>query len=178
MPQNLDAAVTWYREAAANGDPRAAERLAALGAADGAPAASRPATSAERAPMPVATRTPARIAPPPQPQPAAAPDPAQSFDRAVALWRSRGIDARDPGAVAALESAAKQGYPLAEYDLAYAYEHGLGVPAEPARAYAWYKRAAASDGPARLRDAAETNQRQLADRLSDQERRTAERTGD
>ncbi len=176
MPQNLAAAVDWYRKAAADGDPRAAERLAALGAADGASAAPRRPAAPDRAWTPVATRPPTHLGPPDRP--AAPPDPARSFDRAVALWRARGIDARDPAAVAALEAAAKQGHPLAQYDLAYAYAHGLGVPAEPARAYAWYKRAAASNGPARLREAAEANWRQLGDRLSDQDKQMAERAGD
>ena len=38
--------------------------------------------------------------------------------------------------------AAERNNPLAEYDLAYCYEHGLGVQQNRADAYVWYRRAA------------------------------------
>ena len=166
-PQDLDAAVAWYRQALAAGEPRARERLAALGAADGEPRPRSPELSAPATPAAAPAAVPA---PRPQQPP---PDPAISFKRALTVWREHGLDGTNSSAIAALETAAKQGHPLAEYDLAYAYEHGLGVPAQPARAYVWYKRAAASAGPARLRAAAATNGRLLSDRLTDNEKQTA-----
>jgi hypothetical protein len=124
--------------------------------------------------------TPARVvAPPPAsrsaPRPEAPPDSATDFDRVVAIWRQHGLDGTNSTAIAALVAAAKQGQPLAQYDLAYAYEHGLGVPAEPVRAYAWYLRAQRSTGPARLREAAETNSRALGAKLSDAQKQAADR---
>ncbi|HVJ55693.1 MAG TPA: SEL1-like repeat protein [Aliidongia sp.] len=161
-PRDLDAAIAWYRKALEAGEPDAQSRLAALGVAPRRPPPADPA--------------PPRAAPQasaPQPRPAL-PDGTASFERAIAIWRERGFDAVSPAAIAALEAAAKSGHPLAEYDLAYAYEHGLGMPSDPARAYAWYKIAETSDGPARLREAAQTNRRLLDGRLSDQEKRAAE----
>ncbi len=166
-PQDLDAAVAWYRQALAAGEPKARERLAALGAADGEPRPRSPELSAPTTPVAAPAAAPRPQLPPP--------NPALSFKRALKVWRERGLDGTDSSAIAALETAAKQGHALAQYDLAYAYEHGLGVPAQPARAYVWYKRAAASTGPARLRAAAATNGRLLSDRLSDNEKQAAAR---
>ena len=168
LPQDLGIAIAWYRRALADGEPRARERLAALGAADGMAPGPRPP-----APAPVVTTSAAVPRPIPKPQPPA--DPATSFGRAVATWRTRGLDGTDAATIAALALAARQGEPLAEYDLAYAYQHGLGVPADPAQAYAWYKRAATSDGPDRLRAAAEANGRVVGAQLSETERQAAER---
>ncbi|HLZ65094.1 MAG TPA: tetratricopeptide repeat protein [Aliidongia sp.] len=168
-PQDLDGAIAWYRQALAAGDPRARERLAALGAGEGELHVARPSAPA---PAPADVAPPAVVrAPEPRPQPP--PDPAISFGRALANWRTHGLDGTDSSTIAALETAARQGDPLAQYDIAYAYEHGLGVPAQPARAYAWYKRAEASAGPPRLRDAARTNGRLLGAKLSDTEKQAA-----
>ena len=53
---------------------------------------------------------------------------------------------RNPGDIAnateIFRRAAERNNPLAEYDLAYCYEHGLGVPQSSADAYVWYRRAA------------------------------------
>ncbi|HEV2674033.1 MAG TPA: hypothetical protein VGV37_05780 [Aliidongia sp.] len=179
LPQDLGIAIAWYRRALSDGEPRARERLAALGAADAGPPLPpppRPPAPRPAAPAPTPVRaTPPAPVPAPVAHPPAQPDRSPSFDRVVASWRSRGLESTDSAAIVALETAARQGQPLAEYDLAYAYEHGLGVPAEPARAYAWYQRAAASTGPARLREAAETNGRLLGDRLSETEKQAAAR---
>lgn len=173
LPQDTDAAIGWYRQALAAGDPRARERLAALGAGE-----SEGEKPAHRGPAPAPTRV-VVPAPAPAPRPTARPEtPAESsanFDRVVGIWRERGLEGTDSTAIAALIAAAKQGHPLAQYDLAYAYEHGLGVPAEPVRAYAWYKRAERSNGPARLREAAGTNGRLLGDKLSDAQKQAADR---
>ena len=178
LPQDTDAAIGWYRQALAAGDPRARERLAALGAGESEgekPARRTPAP----APAPTRVVAPAPAPAPVAPAPAARPEtpaaPSANFDRVVGIWRERGLEGTDSTAIAALIAAAKQGQPLAQYDLAYAYEHGLGVPAEPVRAYAWYKRAERSNGPARLREAAGTNGRLLGDKLSDAQKQAAER---
>ena len=165
LPQDPDAAIGWYRQALATGDPRARERLAALGA--GEDEDKRPVPHAA-APAPVHV-----VAPAPRPPIPAAPT--ANFDRAIAIWREHGLEGTDSAAIAALVTAAKQGQPVAQYDLAYAYEHGLGVPAEPVRAYAWYQRARSSNGPARLREAAETNGRLLGDKLTDAQKQAADR---
>jgi len=171
LPQDPDAAIGWYRQALAAGDPRARERLAALGAGE----SERPA---RRSPAP--EPAPARVAAPaPLPHPVARPEtpaePSTSFERVIGIWRERGLEGTDSTAIAALVAAAKQGQPLAQYDLAYAYEHGLGVPTDPVRAYAWYQRAQRSNGPARLREAAATNGRLLGDKLTDAQKQSAER---
>lgn len=169
LPQDPDAAIAWYRKALAAGDPRAGERLAALGAgAD----EDRPAPPARHAPEP--TRAVAPV-PPPAPHPPTPAAPTANFDRAVAIWREHGLEGTDSSAITALIAAAKQGEPIAQYDLAYAYEHGLGVPAEPVRAYAWYRCAQRSNGPARLREAAETNSRLLGEKLTDAQKQAADR---
>lgn len=178
LPQDLGIAVAWYRRALADGDPRARERLAALGAPDGAAPVPRPhPTAASGAPTP--TPTAVRVAPPApapsRPEPPRPADPTASFDRAIAVWRAHGLDGTDAATIAALEAAAKQGQPLAQYDLAYAYQHGLGVPAEPVRAYAWYKRAENSSGPDRLRQAAEANGRVVGAQLSEAQKQAADR---
>jgi TPR repeat protein len=167
-PEDINSAIGWYRQALAGGEERARERLAALGA------------GASEDPAPPPRPTPARVGPPAaEPRPAARPPtpaaPDSNFDRAVGIWRAHGLEGTDSTAIAALVAAAKQGQPVAQYDLAYAYEHGLGVPAEPVRAYAWYRRAAMSNGPERLRKAAETNAQALGAKLSDTQKQTAQR---
>lgn len=173
LPQDPDAAIGWYRRALAAGDPRAKERLATLGAGEGErPARHAPAPDPEPAPARVAAPVPL---PHPVARPETPPEPSTSFERVVGIWRERGLESTDSTAIAALIAAAKQGQPLAQYDLAYAYEHGLGVPADLVRAYAWYQRAQRSNGPARLREAAATNGRLLGDKLSDAQKQSAER---
>jgi hypothetical protein len=62
--------------------------------------------------------------------------------------------------------SADQHNAMAEYDLGYCYERGLGVSADPGEALKWYRRAKADSTSATLRDAAEAgaryNQRLLA----------------
>jgi TPR repeat protein len=172
LPQDPDAAIAWYRQALAGGDPRARERLAALGAGESEnhtpPSARRPPT-----PAPARVIVPAPASPPP-PRPPTPAAPTANFDRAVGIWRDHGLEGTDSTAIAALVAAAKQGQPVAQYDLAYAYEHGLGVPAEPVRAYAWYRRVQSSNGPERLREAAATNGQLLGDKLSAAQKQAAD----
>lgn len=164
LPQDLGAAIGWYRRALAAGDPRAETRLAALGAGEEASTVEVPAAR-DHAPA----KTEVKAVPP------KASEPTAIFERAITIWREHGLEGTDSTAIAALVAAAKQGQPLAQYDLAYAYEHGLGVPAAPERAYAWYRRAQMSNGPERLREAAATNSHVLGDRLSDAQKQAAAR---
>jgi TPR repeat protein len=137
-------AARWYRRALSGGVEAARDRLAALSAA--------------------------------REQAAAAPfkNPRREFSVAVTRWRINGIDGNDVAAYAALQAAAADGLPLAQYDLAYSYEHGIGAGLDLALAYAWYRAAAASDGSPALKAAAAVNRDRLGRHLSDEERRTAD----
>jgi peptidoglycan hydrolase-like protein with peptidoglycan-binding domain len=64
------------------------------------------------------------------------------------LVRGQGVANADPAAAAVLwHLAAARGEPVAMYDLGVLYERGIGVAADPARARAWYERAAARNHP-------------------------------
>ncbi len=58
----------------------------------------------------------------------------------------RALLSRDPAsaseAAVLFRQAALQGNPLAQYDLAYCYEHGLGVPVDQSEAIRWYRMSA------------------------------------
>jgi uncharacterized protein len=172
-PQDLGAAIGWYRRALEAGDPRARERLASLGVGDDRPAPSPPFGA--QSTTPAVGRPPAPQPPASRPTPPPGQAPVDMFDRAITDWRTHGVDSTNAMTIAALETAATRGDPMAQYDLAYAYEHGLGVPADPARAYAWYKRAQASSAPARVRDAAEINGKLLGEKLSVSQKQAADR---
>jgi TPR repeat protein len=137
-------AARWYHRALSGGVGAARDRLAALDAA----------------------REHAAVAP--------SENPRRKFSVAVARWRVNGIDGNDAVAYAALQSAAADGLPLAQYDLAYSYEHGVGGAVSPALAYAWYRAAAASDGSPTLKAAAAVNRDRLGRHLSDEERQAAD----
>jgi uncharacterized protein len=60
------------------------------------------------------------------------------------LVRGQGVANADPAAAAVLwHLAAARGEPVAMYDLGVLYERGIGITTDPARARAWYERAAA-----------------------------------
>ncbi len=61
--------------------------------------------------------------------------------------------------------AAEQGDALAQYDLGYCYENGLGTPVDPLQAFRWYRRSAAEAREAGLRALADASARVLAARL-------------
>jgi TPR repeat protein len=174
-------ALHWYRDAADRGLGRAAYALGAmteagdgtapdpLGAArwyhralSGGVEAARDRLAALDAAREHAAAAPSK-------------NPRRQFSTAVARWRANGIDGND-AAHAALQSAAADGLPLAQYDLAYSYEHGVGGAVDLALAYAWYRAAAASDGSPTLKAAAAVNRDRLGRHLSDEERRTADLT--
>ncbi len=77
----------------------------------------------------------------------------QDFQRAQQLLLSRGT--AEAGQMAGLFArAASQHNSLAEYDLGYCYEHGLGVAADRAQATFWYRRAQVDAPAGTLRDIA------------------------
>jgi TPR repeat protein len=87
----------------------------------------------------------------------------QDFQGAQQLLLSRGP--ADAGAAAALfQRSADQRNALAEYDLGYCYEHGLGVPMDAARANALYQRAAADATDPALQTIARAAANHLASR--------------
>ena len=61
--------------------------------------------------------------------------------------------------------AAEAGDALAQYDLGYCYENGLGTPVDPLQAVRWYRRSAARAGDAGLRTLAANSAHILAVRL-------------
>ena len=77
---------------------------------------------------------------------------------------------RDPANVARatemFRRAAERNNPLAEYDLAYCYEHGLGVAPNQLEAYNWYRRAANHTDNAMLKSIALAGLRGIDSQLS------------
>ncbi len=65
-------------------------------------------------------------------------DPGADFARAQDLWKA----GDRAGALALWGPLAEQGHPGAQFRLGYAHEKGRGVPADPAAAEQWYRRAA------------------------------------
>ncbi len=68
-------------------------------------------------------------------------DAMQGFKEAQQLLLNRGA-AESARMVALFRYAADQRNPLAEYDLGYCYDAGIGVPRDRAKAHEWYQRAA------------------------------------
>lgn len=89
----------------------------------------------------------------------------KAFAKASLLWRKGGLDKDNAAALSALRLSATQGYALAEYDLGYCYEHGVGVDQDLSLAFSWYKLAADSDGPVTLKARAAANRDRLGPML-------------
>ncbi len=88
-------------------------------------------------------------------------DPASAnFADAQRLLLTRGADEMSR-AVILFRRSAEQGNPLAAYNLAYCYEHGMGVGADQAQALAWYRRSAAGAGNTPVKDIAEAGIRMI-----------------
>jgi TPR repeat protein len=88
----------------------------------------------------------------------------QEFQQAQRVLVDRG--AADAAQAAILFGrAADARNPLAEYDLGYCYEHGLGVLPDPARAYGLYRRAAADAANPALRSIAQSGADALGRRI-------------
>ena len=64
------------------------------------------------------------------------------FAHAEILIRAQGLSNIDRDAIDNLTTAAKLGNPVAQYDLGYCYEHGLGITTDRVQAYQWYAKAA------------------------------------
>ena len=97
-------------------------------------------------------------------------DPAMvSFQRAEQVLLTRGT-AQASQAVALFRRSAEDGNALAAYNLAYCYEHGLGVPANLEQAITWYRRSAAAASEAPIREIAEMGARNLMVSMSHAQR--------
>lgn len=140
-------AANWYERAAARGFARANYNLALLyTAGDGVPRddarANKLFTAAARQGISAAwshvERQTPRTSSPKETQDVAT----REFQQAQTLLLERGTGAAAK-AVALFRRAADQGDPLAQYDLGYCYEHGIGVARDLAVAGEWYRRAAA-----------------------------------
>jgi TPR repeat protein len=154
--KNAREAASWYARAARQGFGRAAYNLAMLyetgtGVAKNRARAVEYYTLAARHGI-SAART--HLAALNERVPAAVPektdDPMQGFREAQQLLLSRGA-AESTRMVALFKQAADQGNPLAEYDLAYCYDAGIGVRRDAGKASDYYRRAAghARDEPLR-----------------------------
>jgi TPR repeat protein len=77
----------------------------------------------------------------------------EQFQRAQALLLQRGPQ-ESARAVALFQQAAAQHNALAEYDLGYCYNYGLGVKRDTSQAVGWYRRAASDAGDPALRSIA------------------------
>ena len=140
VPRDRALAIRYYRDAAKRGISAARGHLAALGR----PFAGRAATVVE--------------------------DPAMaSFETAQRLLLSRGT-ADAARAVALFRQAANRGNALAAYNLAYCYEHGLGIPRSLEQALAWYRRSAAEAKDEPIKLIAETGARNLVASVSHAQR--------
>ena len=88
-------------------------------------------------------------------------DPAMTdFQQAQRALLARGPDA-DAKAATLFRKAADAGDPLAAYNLAYCYEHGIGVAASIDQALLWYRRSAAAARDPALREIATNGERSL-----------------
>lgn len=75
------------------------------------------------------------------------------YVRAQALIEEKGLTDAVPEMLPLLRRAATNGYPVAQYDLGYLYENGLGVPTDRVQAYVWYRRAVSAGHAGGTRDA-------------------------
>ena len=164
VPQDASQAATWYARAAAQGFARAQYNLALMyEAGSGVPRSTARAialyTSAARGGI-SAARAHLETLGHPFAEPAQKPaeDSMQDFRRAQQILLNRG--AAEAGEMAGLfRRAADKHNPLAEYDLAYCYEHGMGVAADHAQAQLWYRRAVVDTPEGSLRAIAEAGAR-------------------
>jgi TPR repeat protein len=149
--QDRRQAAFWYKRAAERGFGRASYNLALLyNSGGGVPrdralagklfsAAAHQGISAARPHLPREQSQPASRG---QLQDVAMRD----FQLAQNILLGRGVNAAAK-AVVLFRRSAEQGNPLAEYDLGYCYEHGIGTQPDLDAAGEWYRRAAAhTDG--------------------------------
>jgi TPR repeat protein len=180
VPQDRPLAASWYQRAADHGYGRAAFNLALMyEAGDGVPRdparaialfrlAAAHGIVAARVHLPGAIQRAAALGAPGGDDTAL-----QEFRQAQRVLVSRGIGEASH-AVELFRRAAENHNVLAEYDLAYCYEHGIGVPADRFQAYVWYRRAAVETTSAPLRAIAQTGARGLVQDLSQGQLRQAD----
>lgn len=182
VPRDRDAAIRYFRQAAKAGLPAATPSLAALGAPLPPPSSSVPAEPAPPQPQ-VAQQSPAWPSPqdtqPPQaaePQSQTAslpPDIQQQLDSIGAFLHTALQRQPLPPPLAktfgeyvpTFRQEADQGDHMAEYNLGYAYQYGIGVEQDPLKSYMFYSRAGASDIP-EVHDAAKSGLNDISASLS------------
>ncbi len=144
VPQDIGAAIQYFRLADKRGVAAARRNLAALGA-----------------PLPPLTPPPAPPQVPPR-APKPGPDRAEAGGAGIATFQQAALERSDvpPSAgeafvdnIATFKELAANGNYVAQYDMGWAYQYGLGVQTDPAKAYVFYLRAAVS-GVAAIHDAA------------------------
>lgn len=175
VPPDRALAAGWYEKAAAQGMPRAAYALGLMYmAGDGvAQDRSRAVRYFRQALAGGVTAARGHLAALGQPVGDAKRDKAAgetardqgltAFDRAQELLLRRTPEAAREAAIL-LRQAADKGDLLAAYNLAYCYDKGLGVQADPQQAYVWYGRATAA-GTDTVRRAATAGMRLVAGKL-------------
>jgi TPR repeat protein len=99
----------------------------------------------------------------------------RDFQRAQQLLLNRG-PSEAAQAAELFRQAAEQGNPVAEYDLGYCYERGLGVTVDRVQAYDWYHRAALNAKDPLIQAMAATGARNLAQQLTASDRHQGEGT--
>jgi len=178
--------LNYYRMAALGGIGEARLRAAnpALRKRASAEQRSPAAASASTFPSTVPMRE-AALLPPPK---AVMSPPPEGQDRAAFVRRAQGVMldrqdvSSDPDAIQefasvipALGDAAKQGNPLAQYDLGYLYEYGIGLGADPVVAFVNYVRAASGSGNPRVTAAAKQGARAVGTRLTEEQHDAAQK---
>jgi TPR repeat protein len=101
-----------------------------------------------------------------------------AFAQAQAQILERGLPSLGSEAVKKLMLAAQKGNPLAQYDLGYCYENGIGLPADRVSAFVWYSRSANApgdgpDGSAATRTAATIGANAVRARMTATEQQSA-----
>ncbi len=154
---NPRAAASWYARAAAGGFGRGAYNLALMyEAGTGVPVdharamalyrnAAEHGITAARAHLVSFGRPVTSVVRSPPQDPAA-----KAFEQAQSVLLSRG-PADAARMVALLQQAAEQHNSLAEYDLGYCYQRGMGLPTNAVQALSFYRRAAADASDASVR---------------------------
>lgn len=173
------AAMEWYERAAAQGSGRAAYNLGLMHE-------ERSASPADRAAAIRHFRTAARLGvgaavpklvglgvrfaePVVQPALRREDSAMQDFQRAQRMLLTRGVGEAEQ-AFALFRRAAEQGNALAEYNLAYCLEHGIGTPKDIRQAIVWYRRASSHASSGEIRTIAESGARNLSGQISQAQR--------
>ena len=181
--------LSYYRMAALGGIGEAKLRAAN-------PALRKRASAGQRSPAAASASTfpstvpmhEAALLPPPKAVMSPLAPPPEAQDRAAFVRRAQGVMldrqdvSSDPDAIQeftsvipALGDAAKQGNPLAQYDLGYLYEYGIGLGADPVVAFVNYVRAASGSGNPRVTAAAKQGARAVGTRLTEEQHDAAQK---